>query len=177
MLEFFSYNCFHIFIRFKLIFLLLLCSKSYWEDFVSDSYSFSVSQLKYNVSILSASSGYWISEKNSLLDEKLGLIISVVYYDQSASLSWNKAPIWDLRPGFYYSQTVAVVSMWDALSDERTGLSFTIAAGTRQRSHSWIWVSWDSNLRFEISFFIASYDSQGYGGGSGTGLHIGLGLI
>jgi hypothetical protein len=26
--------------------------------------------------------------------------------------------------------------MWDALSDERTGLSFTIAADPRQRSHS-----------------------------------------
>jgi hypothetical protein len=26
--------------------------------------------------------------------------------------------------------------MWGALSDERTGLSFTIAAGPRQRSHS-----------------------------------------
>jgi hypothetical protein len=26
---------------------------------------------------------------------------------QSASLSWNKAPIWGLRPDFYYCQTVA----------------------------------------------------------------------
>jgi hypothetical protein len=26
--------------------------------------------------------------------------------------------------------------MWSALSDERTGLSFTIAAAPRQRSHS-----------------------------------------
>jgi hypothetical protein len=26
--------------------------------------------------------------------------------------------------------------MWGALSDERTGMSFTIAAGPRQRSHS-----------------------------------------
>jgi hypothetical protein len=25
---------------------------------------------------------------------------------QSASLSWNKAPIWGLRPDLYYSQTV-----------------------------------------------------------------------
>jgi hypothetical protein len=28
--------------------------------------------------------------------------------------------------------------MWGALSDDRTGLPFTIAAGPRQRSHSWV---------------------------------------
>jgi hypothetical protein len=30
---------------------------------------------------------------------------------QSASLSWNKAPIWDLRPDFYYCQIVAGLLM------------------------------------------------------------------
>jgi hypothetical protein len=54
---------------------------------------------------------------------------------QSASPSWNKAPIWGLRLGFYYCQTVAGVLMWGAVSDERMGLSFTIAPGPRQRSH------------------------------------------
>jgi hypothetical protein len=54
---------------------------------------------------------------------------------QAASLSGNEAPLWDLRPDFYYCQTVAGLLMWGALSDERTGLSFTIAAGPRQRSH------------------------------------------
>jgi hypothetical protein len=63
---------------------------------------------------------------------------------QSASLSWNKAPIWGLRPDFYYCQTVAGLLMWDALSHERTGLSITIAAGPRQRSHSRVRVPWDS---------------------------------
>jgi hypothetical protein len=43
---------------------------------------------------------------------------------QSANLSWNKTPIWDLRSDFYYCQTVVVLLMWGALSDERTGLSF-----------------------------------------------------
>jgi hypothetical protein len=55
---------------------------------------------------------------------------------QSASLSWNKAPIWGLRPHFYYWQTFAGLLMWGSLSDERTGLSFTIAAGPLQRSYS-----------------------------------------
>jgi hypothetical protein len=39
---------------------------------------------------------------------KLSLSLSHVMTDgQLASLSWNEAPIWGLRPDFYYSQTVA----------------------------------------------------------------------
>jgi hypothetical protein len=34
--------------------------------------------------------------------------------------------------------------MWGALSDERTRLPFTIAAGPRQRSDSWVLVPGDS---------------------------------
>jgi hypothetical protein len=63
---------------------------------------------------------------------------------QSASLSWNKAHIWGLRPDFYYCQTVAGLLMWNALSDESMGLPFTIAACPRQRSRSWVWVPRDS---------------------------------
>jgi hypothetical protein len=37
--------------------------------------------------------------------------------------------------------------MWSALSEERMGLPFTIAAGPRQHSHSWVWVPYC--LRFE----------------------------
>jgi hypothetical protein len=40
--------------------------------------------------------------------------------------------MWGLRPDLYYCQTVASVLMWGARSDERTGLSFTDAAGARQ---------------------------------------------
>jgi hypothetical protein len=43
---------------------------------------------------------------------------------QLASLSWNKAPIWGLRPDLFYCQTVVDVLMWGALSDERAGLLF-----------------------------------------------------
>jgi hypothetical protein len=63
---------------------------------------------------------------------------------QSASLSWNKAPTWGLRLDFYYCQTVMSLLMWGALSDKRTGLSFTIAAGARQRSLSLVRFPWDS---------------------------------
>jgi hypothetical protein len=41
-----------------------------------------------------------------------------------ASLSWNKVPIWGLRPDLYYCLPVTGFLMWGALSDERTGLSF-----------------------------------------------------
>jgi hypothetical protein len=98
---------------------------------------------------------------------------------QSASLSWKKAPIWGLRPDFYRCLTVAGLLMGGALSDETTGLSFTIAAGPRQRSHSrgpsLVELGTIFHcLRFESSLFVASYDLQGYGGGIRTRLHTGF---
>jgi hypothetical protein len=93
---------------------------------------------------------------------------------QSASASWNKAPIWGLRPNFYYCQTVEDLLIWGALSDERTGLSFTIAAGLCQHSHSWVRVPWDSRLYFTVSNSRLPYDSQGYGGGIRSRLHAGF---
>jgi hypothetical protein len=41
--------------------------------------------------------------------------------------------------------------MWGDLSDERTNLPFVIAAGSRQRSHSWVRVPWDSWPYFTVS--------------------------
>jgi hypothetical protein len=70
---------------------------------------------------------------------------------QSASLSWNKAPFWGLRPDLDYSQTVARLLIWGALSDERTDLSFAIAAGPRQRSHYRVRVPLYSRPYFTVS--------------------------
>jgi hypothetical protein len=96
---------------------------------------------------------------------------------QSASLSWNKASIWGLRPDLYFCQTVAGLLMWGTLSDERTDLSFTIAAdlasavilGSEFRGTR------DHILLSQIRdfHFAASYDSQGYGGGIRHRLHTG----
>jgi hypothetical protein len=41
--------------------------------------------------------------------------------------------------------------MWEGFSDEMTGLSFTISAGRRQRSHSLVRVPWDSQQYFTVS--------------------------
>jgi hypothetical protein len=70
---------------------------------------------------------------------------------QSASLSWNREHIWGLGPYFYYCQTFAGLLMWGAPSDERTGRSFTPAAGPRQRSHSPVRVPQGSWLCFTAS--------------------------
>jgi hypothetical protein len=62
-----------------------------------------------------------------------------------------KALIWGLRPDFYFCQTVAGLLMWGALSDDRTVLPFTIAAGPRQRRHFWVLVPRDSWPYFTVS--------------------------
>jgi hypothetical protein len=68
------------------------------------------------------------------MNESVSLSQSQITTDgRSASLSWNIAPICGLRPDSYYCQTLAGLLTWSALSDERTGLSFTNAAGPRQR--------------------------------------------
>jgi hypothetical protein len=57
----------------------------------------------------------------------------------------------------------------EALSDEKTGLSFVYVTGPRQRILSQFRLPWDSLpsfycLKFYTSLFVASYDSQGHGG-------------
>jgi hypothetical protein len=76
-------------------------------------------------------------------------------------MSCNRAPIWGLRSHFYYCQTVAGLSIWGAVSEENTGLSFTDAARPRQRSHSRVPVPWDSRSYFTVSDFRLSYDFAG----------------
>jgi hypothetical protein len=83
---------------------------------------------------------------------------------QPASPSWNKAPIWGLRPDLYYSLTVAGLLIWGALSDERTCLSFIIAVEL---------VAIFYCLRFETFLFVAYYDSQSHDGGIRSRLQTG----
>jgi hypothetical protein len=97
---------------------------------------------------------------------------------QSACLSWNKAPAWGLRPDFYYCQTIAGLLMWGALSLSLTRVRVCRlhCSWTRQRSHFRVpspvgLMAIIYCFRFEISLFVASYDSQGYGGGIRARLH------
>jgi hypothetical protein len=52
------------------------------------------------------------------------------------TVNFCETPIWGPSPDFCYCQTVTGLLMWGALSDEKAGLSFTIAAGPRQQGHS-----------------------------------------
>jgi hypothetical protein len=97
---------------------------------------------------LSFSYSIGLSSVYNLFSSALYILFSesesyIMTNDQSVSLSWNKEPIWSLRPDFHYCQTVAGLLTWGALSDERMGQSFTIAAGPCQRSHSPVRVPWN----------------------------------
>jgi hypothetical protein len=80
---------------------------------------------------------------------------------RSASPSWCQAPIWDQRPIFpilsliiiFFFFTISGLLMWSALSDEKSGLYFSVFAGHGQRSLSQIWVPWDSWAYFIVSIF------------------------
>jgi hypothetical protein len=74
------------------------------------------SSIRFSLPITAALN--WLNSKSQ---------IYVTTDGQSASLSWCQAPS---------GTQVAGLLMWVVLSDERMGLSFTIAAGPRQRSHS-----------------------------------------
>jgi hypothetical protein len=90
----------------------------------------------------------WISEFVQKLSQSQNYVTTDC---QSASLSWNKTHIWGLRVDFYYCKTVVGLLTWGSLSDERTGLSFTTALGSRQRSHFRFRVPWDSWPYFTVS--------------------------
>jgi hypothetical protein len=69
------------------------------------------------------------------------------------SSSWHQAP-WDSRPVifvFYWTLAI-IVLMYNILSDERMGLSFTTAAGHRQRCHSQVREGRDSGPNFIVSY-------------------------
>jgi hypothetical protein len=78
---------------------------------------------------------------------------------QSACLSWNKSPIWGLRPDFITVRQLRGLLTWGAnegfvdvgRSLTRGRVSFTFAASPRQRSHSRVRVSWDLRPHFTLS--------------------------
>jgi hypothetical protein len=130
--------------------------------------------------------GDWEKIRNGELNNLLSSLSQSQSYittdGQSASLSWNKAPIWGLRPDFCYCQTVAGLFMWGALSLTRgrvcrlqllLALASAVILGSESRGAR------DHILLPQIRdfLFVASYDSQGYGGGIRPRLHTGLSSV
>jgi hypothetical protein len=65
------------------------------------------------------------------------------------------------------SQSVASLLMWGVLSNERTYLSFTVAAGPRQCSHYLVRVPQDSR-----PYITVSYSRLSQSGGPGSRIYI-----
>jgi hypothetical protein len=93
----------------------------------------------------------WTEPRPGWTDSKKKSQSYITTDGQPASLSWNKARIWGLRPDLDYCLTVARFLVWGALSDERTGLPFAIAAGPCQRSLSRVRVPSESRPYFAVS--------------------------
>jgi hypothetical protein len=97
---------------------------------------------------------------------------------QPASLSWSKAPIWGLRPDVYYiCDSYGLVLVGRPLWREVGSVFFMCCCSLPAQSFSGpsplgletIFYC----LIFETSLFVASYDSQGHGGGIRHRLHTG----
>jgi hypothetical protein len=102
----------------------------------------------------------WVCHLQLLLATASDFILSNLSQSQSQnyftiggllpiSSSWRRAP-WDSRPAFSQLKTCDY-SPYVTSSDERVGLSFTIAAGSRQRIHSQVRVPQDSWQHFSVS--------------------------
>jgi hypothetical protein len=94
---------------------------------------------------------------------------SKLYYDRRSvgQPILVSSPILDPRPNFYYCQTVASMLMWGTLFNVRRGLSFTIAAVARRRSHPRVWIPLDS-----WSYFTAWDSKLTQPGGPGSRIYI-----
>jgi hypothetical protein len=88
---------------------------------------------------------------------------------QPARLSWNKAPIWGLRPDLYYlcdSYGLLLVGrpLWREVGSVFCMCCWPLPTPLGLETIFYC-------LTFETSLFIASYDSQGHGGGIRPSLH------
>jgi hypothetical protein len=113
-----------------------------------------------------SSSLQWLSPSSSLVIATESES-DITTDSQSASLSWNKAPIWGLRPDFYYCQTIACLLTRGRVCRLQLLLALASAVlfGSDSRGTR------DHILLSQIRDFVASYDSQGYGGGIRPRLH------
>jgi hypothetical protein len=108
---------------------------------------------KLNTSLLTSVSDAFVWAELCCMLFSADFCVWVLCYDRRTvgRLSWNKSPIWVLRPDLYYYQKLAGLLMWGFLSDEKMGLSCAIVAGPRQRCHSRVRAPWDSGPYFTVS--------------------------
>jgi hypothetical protein len=96
---------------------------------------------------------------------------------QPASLSWNKAPIWGLRPDLYFSESCGFVDLERPLWREAGSVVYNSCWPSPAKSFSGPspvgLVAIFYCFRFETFLFVASCDSQGHGGGIRPRLHTG----
>jgi hypothetical protein len=88
---------------------------------------------------------------------------------QPASLSWNKAPIWGIRPDLYYlCDSYGLVLVGLPLWREDGSVFYICCWPLPEQSFfgpsPLRLVAIFYCIRFETSLFVASYDSQGHGG-------------
>jgi hypothetical protein len=104
-----------------------------WQRLLTTDVSIPMGSWTLPASATSSQPAQQLSKSNLCYDQRLvGRSILV------------SSPIWGPKSDFCYCQTVAGLLMWGALSDGRTGLSFTIVNGPRQRRHSHIRFQRDS---------------------------------
>jgi hypothetical protein len=108
-------------------------------------------KLEYQLNYSSISSQPFVTELN--WTQWVSVWVWVLHYDRR--LVGQSV----LESSTYLGLTTTFLLLWDswgfvvwgAVSDERTGLSFTVAAGPRQRSHFRVRVVWDSWSYFTVS--------------------------
>jgi hypothetical protein len=143
-----------------------------------------VNTVSYNnsQSVFSRTLVPWLPRTRSILILVLRLTAESESYVMtdglSANLSWNKGPIWDLTRILLLSDSCRFVDVWRSLWREDGSGIYNCCWPSPAQSFSGpsavglaiIFYC----LRFETSLFVASYDSQGYGGGIRPRLHTGL---
>jgi hypothetical protein len=117
----------------------------------------------------------WVFDPNWTVSQSQSYITTDC---QPASLSWNKAPIWGLTTrSWLLSDSCGFVGLGRPVWREDRSAVFNCYWPSPAQSFSGPspvgLVAKFYCLRFETSLFVASYDSQGHGGGIRPRLHTG----
>jgi hypothetical protein len=100
---------------------------------------------------------------------RVRVTLRLAVYRQSVRLS-DKPLVTHDQEFDFPSENLRLWPLYNILSDGRTGLWFTIAAGSRLEGQAPVFTSPRNRVARLYpqalgSLFVASYDSQGYGGG------------